>query len=346
MNLGTKNEYPKMKQPPKPFFSFIVTIYNSEKYLSRCLSSISEQSFRDFEVIMVDDGSTDGSADVARRFASSDPRFHYYYQNNSGTSGATNTALSKLVGSYVINLDNDDYVANNLLSECVKIINDCNPDLIQFQSIFLNEEGNESRRESFLNDDVFLKSYRECCRGDKLMPGEFLRTHSRKVVRAEIANGLTFEGNSKGADGSFIRRVLFRCNRAYLSAKQLFFIRELAASESRKPDPPDLYKEWFDREMRDIDFCAEENRTLRREVPFWVFADIMDMWQMFAAKAILDNAYDRNYFSKAARIIWRKRRFVRKPSIREKFRFWIWLLYTEKLATKLAKRIRNPNYRV
>jgi CDP-glycerol glycerophosphotransferase len=91
-----------------PRISVIVPIYNVERYLAESLASAAGQSFGDLEVIMVDDGSTDGSTAIAREFEARDPRFRLLTQANAGLSAARNTGLPAATGEYLAFLDSDD----------------------------------------------------------------------------------------------------------------------------------------------------------------------------------------------------------------------------------------------
>lgn len=95
--------------------SVVVPIYNVCDYLDRCLTSLREQSFTDFEVLMVDDGSTDQSAKVARSFAQKDKRFIYIYQDNAGQGSARNHGIRLAKGEYFCFVDSDDYVHSHFL---------------------------------------------------------------------------------------------------------------------------------------------------------------------------------------------------------------------------------------
>lgn len=90
--------------------SIIVPIYNVETVLNRCLVSISEQTFKDFECILVDDGSTDSSAFIAKLFTTSDIRFRYYSQKNAGQGSARNYGIRQSRGEYLCFVDSDDYI--------------------------------------------------------------------------------------------------------------------------------------------------------------------------------------------------------------------------------------------
>ena len=88
--------------------SLIIPVYNSEKYLKKTLDSVRNQSYRNFEVILVDDGSTDNSPEICDEYGQVDARFHVFHIKNGGVSHARNFALSKIHGQYCAFLDSDD----------------------------------------------------------------------------------------------------------------------------------------------------------------------------------------------------------------------------------------------
>ena len=94
----------------KPKFSIIVPVYNTEKYLKRCLDSIKSQSFKDYEVIIVNDGSTDNSSDIISKYP-----YKIINQENLGLSRARNNGVKEASGDYLIFLDSDDYIEKDLL---------------------------------------------------------------------------------------------------------------------------------------------------------------------------------------------------------------------------------------
>lgn len=98
-----------------PTISIIVPVYNAEKYLSGCLTSILEQTFRDFELIIVNDGSVDGSGAIVDRFAALDSRISVIHQANSGVTAARKNGIAKACGSYIFFVDADDTIPRNAL---------------------------------------------------------------------------------------------------------------------------------------------------------------------------------------------------------------------------------------
>ena len=97
--------------------SIVIPVYNVEAYLQKCLDSIRTQTFSEFEVILVDDGSSDGTGRICEEAASRDPRFRVIHQENQGVSAARNLALDLVRGTYVLFFDGDDYVLPETLRE-------------------------------------------------------------------------------------------------------------------------------------------------------------------------------------------------------------------------------------
>lgn len=98
-------------------FSIIIPVYNAEKTLRRCLDSVKQQIYTDFEVIMVNDGSSDESEHICQQYANQDHRFKYIYQNNLGVSMARNKGLDVSSGEFIVFLDSDDSYEKEYLKE-------------------------------------------------------------------------------------------------------------------------------------------------------------------------------------------------------------------------------------
>ena len=103
--------------PHAPKVSVIVPVYKAEKYLRKCVDSILTQTFRDFEVILVDDGSPDGSGAICDEYARKDPRVRVFHKENGGVSSARQCGLDHARGEYTIHADPDDWVEPNMLEE-------------------------------------------------------------------------------------------------------------------------------------------------------------------------------------------------------------------------------------
>ena len=95
--------------------SIIVPIYNKEKYLEKCLDSILGQTYRDLEIILVDDESTDNSLAICQRYAEKDLRIKIYHKPNGGVSSARNLGLEKSTGKYISFVDPDDFIHSEFI---------------------------------------------------------------------------------------------------------------------------------------------------------------------------------------------------------------------------------------
>lgn len=103
-------------------FSIIIPVYNSYEYLDNCLNTIIKQTFLDFEVILINDGSTDSSLEICNNFAQKDKRFKVVDKKNTGVSDSRNIGIDKAQGDYLVFIDSDDYVEYDFLETIYKHI--------------------------------------------------------------------------------------------------------------------------------------------------------------------------------------------------------------------------------
>lgn len=114
----------------KPYLSVIVPIYNAESYLVQCLDSILAQTFTDFEVLLIDDGSTDSSHAICERYAAQDDRIRIFYQENSGHTAARQTGLRKALGTYIAFVDSDDWISPSMYQKMCTAAKDTDADMV------------------------------------------------------------------------------------------------------------------------------------------------------------------------------------------------------------------------
>lgn len=115
-----------------PFFSIILPVYNVAPYLKRCVRSITEQSFRDYELILVDDGSTDGSGDICDDLVREHPAARVIHKSNGGLASARNAGLELARGQYIWWVDSDDWIKADALEILHRTILDGKYDIIRF----------------------------------------------------------------------------------------------------------------------------------------------------------------------------------------------------------------------
>lgn len=114
----------------QPKVSVIVPFYNAERYLKQCLDSLQKQTYSNFEVLLINDGSIDQSYQIAAEYVKIDERFSLITQSNAGIATARNVGLQKMSGEYVTFVDGDDFVSQDYLTKMIKVAKTEQADLV------------------------------------------------------------------------------------------------------------------------------------------------------------------------------------------------------------------------
>jgi len=129
--------------------SVIIPVYNSEHFLDRCLSSVLSQTFVNFEVLLINDGSTDSSIDICERYEKEDSRIRFFNRSNHGVSATRQFGIDHCKGKYCIQIDSDDWIDNNCLEVLYKKAVDSNSDIVYIGLI-----------EEYLDKSVLARVYK------------------------------------------------------------------------------------------------------------------------------------------------------------------------------------------
>lgn len=133
--------------------SIIVPVYNSEKYLDRCLQSVKNQSYKNIEIILIDDGSTDNSGKICEKYAVKDKRVRVIHTKNNGPAAARNKGIENSKGEFIFFFDADDFIENNAIDLLIENYNQHKADIIIGDFNKINDNNSNSG-----HDRVFLKS--------------------------------------------------------------------------------------------------------------------------------------------------------------------------------------------
>lgn len=139
--------------------SVIVPVYNVEKYLEQCIESIIQQTYRSLEIIIVNDGSTDGSSEIARRYVGQDDRIILLEKKNGGLSDARNYGLDRAAGDYVMFIDSDDFIEADMVEYLLKAIQKEDADIAVCGYRMVDDEGGK-----LPDREVFPKEKTVCSR--------------------------------------------------------------------------------------------------------------------------------------------------------------------------------------
>ena len=188
--------------------SVIVPIYNVEKYLRQCLDSVIAQTFSDWEMILVDDGSTDRSGIIADEYAAADDRIAVIHEKNAGLSAARNAGIDVACGEYIYFLDSDDYIVENTFEILYNTANNTGVELLVFNGMNFSEDDNgrfikqellieefKSWKQIFTGSELFCRMLEEnsllmCC-----VPLQFVRRDSILNGAICFREGIVHEDN-------------------------------------------------------------------------------------------------------------------------------------------------------
>ncbi len=120
----------RLKMEEMPLVSVIIPVYNVEKYIAKCISSLQRQDYENFEIIVVDDGSPDRSANIIDEMSVKDSRIRVIHKSNGGVSSARNVGIENSNGEYLMFVDGDDWVEKNYISEFVRFIKFSSNDIV------------------------------------------------------------------------------------------------------------------------------------------------------------------------------------------------------------------------
>lgn len=197
--------------------SIIIPLYNKAQSIERAINSVIEQTYHDWELVIVDDGSSDDSALVVKKF--SDKRIHYYYKTNGGVSSARNYGVTKALGDWILFLDADDYLVNNALM----LLRNCQIQYGCFINVanFYVEFEHEKRLFNFTRDGVVTDPFKEWF---------FYRLHPRTgntLIKKTVFDKINYnECLRRWEDADFCFKLLNNFQVAYIHEPVLVYTND------------------------------------------------------------------------------------------------------------------------
>jgi glycosyltransferase involved in cell wall biosynthesis len=212
--------------------SVIVPVYNKEKYLDECLISLTNQTLNDIEIICIDDGSTDNSLNILKKFSEKDSRIKIIAQSNHGPGHARNEGLIQAVGEYVAFIDADDWIELDSLEQLYYNAKENNSDLVLFNAIeYLPDE--KFRKRIYYHQDI-VETFNFHNRKDLVMNNflivctklhrlEFLRENNIYFAEFGLFEDVLFHIKStvKSKNISYLNRIFYNYRRTETNSRQL-----------------------------------------------------------------------------------------------------------------------------
>ncbi|MDY5273760.1 MAG: glycosyltransferase family 2 protein [Arcanobacterium sp.] len=234
--------------------SIIVPVYNTHEYIATCVSSIQAQTFTDWEAILIDDGSTDGSSELCDRIAAEDPRFRVIHQANAGLSAARNAGIQNSRGEFVTFVDSDDFVHEDFLNVLITAIWSSDADVA---AVGILDQYGERQEDNFVRRQQIVP-YEEFFRLTLLgeVPGSVC---NRLYRRSALGDNLRFRVGMRYEDMFFTADGVGKLENVALDIQPLYVYRHRGESITTEPFTPSAL---------DLVKAAEFSREVaRRQAP-------------------------------------------------------------------------------
>ena len=255
--------------------SIIIPVYNKEKYLDKCLQSILSQSFKDYETICVDDGSTDYSLAILNEYADDNEKFKVFSKKNEGPGSARNYGLKKASGEYILFLDADDYLTDDTLDSLYNTAHNNDSDLVLFNATEHYKDKSSDRiyhihvdentdLDNFTFDydnniNLVMNGYHIVC--TKLHRLDFIKKHKLEFSKSGEFEDVLFHIKSM----IYAKRISYNPNKFYQ------YNREDEDSRQNKSIRTDKSFVLFDIYEEAYDFLQEENLFNKLEINYYKF---------------------------------------------------------------------------
>lgn len=241
-----------MEKTPK--LSIIVPVYNVEHYVKRCLDSIKNQTFKDYECIIIDDGSKDSSGSICDEYAAMDDRFIVIHQENTGLSGARNAAMKIVRGDYIAFVDSDDWLASNAYSVLFSILEKNNSQIAMCD--FMHDGDYATGLE---NTGIRTYSAKEFT--EKILVDEIGSQLWKFIYEKELWAGIESPARRHVQDMMILHEVTNRANLIVTTDQQLYGYND-EREDNITNKKSNIVKNMIDRSLAFIirtDFCLRNN---------------------------------------------------------------------------------------
>lgn len=214
----------------KPVISVIVPVYNAEAFLRECIESVMAQSLADWELLLVDDGSTDSSSDICRSYASREPRIKVISKPNGGVSSARNAGIDHAEGDYIFFIDADDEIYPDTLSSLLKIAVEYDVPIVVGRYINAPIKPSQPHEAPDILPPTRLIDSRQLC-ADSLyqQPGTDTCVWAH-LYRRSLFEGLRFPEGRRYEDLEIFHKLLMRTQQVAVTDKLIYFYRDHTSS--------------------------------------------------------------------------------------------------------------------
>jgi glycosyltransferase involved in cell wall biosynthesis len=244
--------------------SVVIPVYNIEEYLERCVNSICTQTYQNLEILLVDDGSTDGSGALCDALAQKDKRIRVFHKVNGGSSSARNLGIANAKGEYIGFVDSDDYISENMYELLYEAVKQYDVKIAQIGRDEIDEQGNKLPNICEPPKEPVLVSPSEFLREMLMHKGDC--SFCTKLVKKELfeETGLVFPEGELNEDFHLLVQLLTWLEKGIVSLpEQTYHVFYRMGSNTRKKDP-DAFSRVFGDNVNNADMAEG---IVREEFP-------------------------------------------------------------------------------
>ena len=224
--------------------SVIVPVYNTLDCLKRCVDSIMRQSYENLELILVDDGSTDGSGEFCNKLEKQDNRIRVYHKENGGASSARNIGIRNAVGDYIGFVDSDDYIDTDMYQKMMELAIEKNLQMVQISREEVDEEGNKLKDICVPPEDIRF------CDSETFMKELLLHqgdcSFCTKIVKRELIQKHKFPEGELNEDFKLLVELLLETDNVGILPKQGYHVVYRSNSTTRKASENSFSRVYMD----------------------------------------------------------------------------------------------------
>lgn len=213
--------------------SVIIPVYNVEKYLKECLDSIINQTYKDIEILIVNDGSTDGSLNICNKYAEKDKRIQIISQNNEGLSAARNAAIKIAKGEYLTFVDSDDFISLDMIEYLYLMLNESNADMAVCQHEYVDEKSNKLSFKKIRSNDRVIIGNRNCMK-EFFCSFDIDTVAWAKLYRTSYFENIKFPIGKYHEDIFTTYLIVEQCEKIVIGKKKKYSYRQRYNSISKK----------------------------------------------------------------------------------------------------------------
>lgn len=210
--------------------SIIVPVYNVEKYLTRCIDSILNQSYRNIEIILVDDGSPDNCGAICDKYAKKDARIKVIHKKNGGLSSARNAGIEISTGDYIGFIDSDDWIAEDMYEHLLRLIKDTKSDVAccrwrdVYDEIAIKSDTDSTRFNIYEEDEILYNFFK----------GEFKSATCPRLYKRSLLKKIRFYEGRVNEDYLFSYEIFSSCKRVVQSEapKYMYYVNNISITRN------------------------------------------------------------------------------------------------------------------